>query len=110
MKLRKETQMLKLKQGSVWLDDNVLLCPGCSGNNLHHSTVTVFTRSQEDAKPVRTIIGNAEVITGAMLPTGENPSSRRDGIAIGFWCENCSFQGELTIAQHKGLTLVEWRE
>jgi hypothetical protein len=39
-----------------------------------------------------------------------NPSWRRDGIAIEFCCEGCGSIGELTIAQHKGVTLVGWRE
>jgi hypothetical protein len=39
---------------------------------------------------------------------GTNPSSRRGGIAIRFWCEGCPFISELTLAQHKGSTEVEW--
>ena len=38
-----------------------------------------------------------------------NPSDRRHGLAVAFTCEACPFQGELTVAQHKGATLVGWR-
>jgi hypothetical protein len=31
---------------------------------------------------------------------GKNPSSRRNGIAIRFWCENCDALAELTLEQH----------
>ena len=37
-----------------------------------------------------------------------NPSSRRDGIYISFWCEGCKGIDEdvleLTVSQHKGLS------
>ena len=39
-----------------------------------------------------------------------NPSARRDGLAIRFWCESCDARPVLTIAQHKGSTLVEFSE
>jgi hypothetical protein len=38
-----------------------------------------------------------------------NPSERRQGLAIAFSCEDCDAKLELTIAQHKGNTIVEWR-
>jgi hypothetical protein len=42
-----------------------------------------------------------------------NPSGRRDGLSIKFWCEGCKGVDEdileLTISQHKGSTLLGWR-
>ncbi len=40
-----------------------------------------------------------------MIP--ENPSKRRDGVAIGFTCEQCPAVFWVTLAQHKGATLLE---
>ena len=42
------------------------------------------------------------------LPEG-NPSRRRQGIVIGFYCEHCSYVTELTLAEHKGDVEVETR-
>jgi hypothetical protein len=42
-----------------------------------------------------------------------NPSSRRNGLSIKFWCEGCKGVDEdileLTISPHKGSTLLGWR-
>jgi hypothetical protein len=51
------------------------------------------------------------------MPNAEsgNPSPRRDGIVISFFCEQCTNWGEtgevieLTLAQHKGATEIGWR-
>jgi hypothetical protein len=47
-------------------------------------------------------------ITGAQAERG-NPSSRRNGVVIRFWCEDCDVISELTLEQHKGNTLLRWR-
>jgi hypothetical protein len=72
--------------------------------------VTVFDRTEDSPTMVRTRVSNG-IVESREVPNGnENPSSRRDGIAIGFWCECCPVKSELTIAQHKGQELVAWRE
>jgi hypothetical protein len=94
------------------LEDNILLCPRCSSNNMHQGAVTVFNRT-EDAKDVQVtaITPDSEAVT-TTIPnqTTSNPSSRRHGLLIDFECELCFDAGKLTLAvyQHKGLTLVEW--
>jgi hypothetical protein len=87
-----------------------LLCPACRSRCLHHATVTVFDRPQEDA-PSRAVAVDRGKVRHKDRPQIEraNPSNRRDGIAIRFWCESCSALSELAIAQHKGTTNVEWR-
>jgi hypothetical protein len=37
-----------------------------------------------------------------------NPSARRDAVSIEFWCEQCDFDGALTLVQRKGETCVQW--
>ena len=92
-----------------WSMDQVLTCPNCGGDYLHHGTVTVFDR-QEDAEAVVTKISGKHYHTeGPAPPDWGNPSSRRHGLAITFACETCTVSAELTIAQHKGSTQIEWR-
>jgi hypothetical protein len=93
----------------------ILLCPRCQSRNLHHAKVTTFNRSEDEETVVVSSTEDKTTRTD-VLPNhlSGNPSSRRDGLAIRFWCENCGGQSdddiiELTIAQHKGDTLVEWR-
>lgn len=84
-----------------------LLCPRCDSEYLHQIGVTFYDRPQEDG-PV-TIVRH-----GSMADLGyDNPSSRRDGLAVAFYCENCDPHAmagiELTFAQHKGTTQLAWR-
>ena len=88
-----------------------LLCPRCGGNYLHHSGVTIFDRKEDATTLTETKVENG-VTTSRMVPTAEsgNPSSRRDGLAIRFWCELCNVVDlELTVEQHKGCTYLGWR-
>lgn len=99
-----------------------LKCPGCGGENLHQGKVTAFNR-REDAKETRVTAVDAAGFSDHVLPSAEvaNPSARRDGLSIEFECEHCHAEGEndeppdfpapfeLTIAQHKGYTFLQWR-
>ena len=87
-----------------------LLCPGCGQQNLHHGRVTVFDRD-EDAETTTVSVVDDGLVSSHRLPSDGcgNPSSRRHGIAIAFECELCAVGLELTIAQHKGMTAIEWR-
>jgi hypothetical protein len=92
-------------------DINNIICPACDGENLHHDTVTVFDRGTEESPTTATVIergSRISTITGAQAERS-NPSSRRHGITIRFWCEHCAAVSELTVAQHKGCTLLDWR-
>lgn len=100
--------------------ENELLCPVCNGNNLHHNAVIHYHR-REDADAVRVTSVEGDEFNSSIVPneTSGNPSRRRDGIAIEFWCENCHGGGEdsdtefpeyfrLQIQQHKGTTYLDW--
>jgi hypothetical protein len=94
---------------SIKIDElSALLCPACGDNHLHHILVIAFERDSEDA-PTRVIVVQQDSSVRDVGELGKNPSSRRNGIAIRFWCENCDALAELTLAQHKGATLVGWR-
>ncbi len=96
-----------------------LRCPRCSGDYLHQGTVTVYDRG-EDAKVTAVSTVQNGLVSNHIRPTEEtwNPSSRRHGVVIAFWCELCHGQAVpegveredlwLTFAQHKGVTHVGW--
>ena len=87
-----------------------LLCPKCGGEYLHQSNVTVYQRQYEDGPVAEILIEETTVhFRQSTVPSPRHPSRRRQGLAISFSCEDCDFKGDLTIAQHKGNTLVGWR-
>ena len=86
-----------------------LICPICKGDYLHHRDVTVFNRHEDSSLVYETEIGERTSVKCVKSDTSRNPSSRRDGIAISFICEECPSKLEMTIAQHKGQTHIEWK-
>jgi hypothetical protein len=97
----------------IRMDDGRLCCPNCSDTYLHHKEVMIFSRQREDGEVTISLIHGAGSSGGVhVLPYGgnRNPSARRDGIAVIFCCEGCDAKIELTIAQHKGETEMQWRE
>lgn len=99
------------------LDGNTLLCPGCRGSYIHSADVVVFDRDEDAPRTAVTTIyhGGAMSIVSKPSHAATNPSTRRHGVAVRFWCEHCGTGDhlnpdyELTIAQHKGITFIEWR-
>ena len=85
----------------------VLLCPSCGFDHLHHGRVEVFEREGEDKeKGVHVLVDRGSAVIDQNM--SGNPSSRRDGLRVEFGCEGCSAQLVLTIAQHKGQTYLEF--
>lgn len=92
---------------SVTIEDSALCCPSCGERYLHHDRVAVYQRDSEDSKTGLSVsVANGRVSTGRSQ--AGNPSSRRGGIAIRFWCEHCKVISILAIHQHKGNTFIEW--
>ncbi len=98
--------------------DGLLLCPRCHGEYLHHSRVDIYDRS-EDAGT------GTHVVAGVEFPRTDgdmagNPSARRHGLTVWFWCEFCDSTADedgaadtgegivLHIVQHKGCTYLSW--
>jgi hypothetical protein len=72
--------------------------------------VRSYDRGEDDAVTLVTTVSKGEsIIERAASNSTRNPSLRRHGLAIAFACEICAGRSELTIAQHKGATLIEWR-
>jgi hypothetical protein len=93
--------------------NNELICPhcGCEHSYLHHDQVAVYSRKEDAPTVTKTVIRGREIETSVVdNDTSGNPSWRRDGVTIRFWCELCLRISELTLAQHKGMTQIEWRQ
>lgn len=90
-------------------------CPRCHEEYLHHSKVSVFTRIRGEDDPLiqKVSVGDTDVAVEIGDFAKDNPSGRRNGIAIHFWCEYCSEWGKgdmvLHIYQAKGNTYMEWK-
>ena len=93
-----------------------LLCPRCGNSHLHHRGFAAYDRGEDSETVLKTSVevGKTTVQLVAQAESG-NPSPRRDGVVIQFWCEDCgggddgSSVIELTLAQHTGETEVAWR-
>lgn len=104
-------------------DVSDLLCPRCGADNLHHVGVVFYERGEDAAQLLQLTQSlrryGEDRLTGVVteiVPSERslNPSSRRNGLAIQFVCEQCGGGSdqdriELTIAQHKGSTEIGWR-
>jgi DNA-directed RNA polymerase subunit M/transcription elongation factor TFIIS len=91
-------------------DEHVLACPSCGNSYLHHGCIVVYRRSEDAPRVLCTVINDGIAkLEWLENNRSDNPSPRRDGLTIEFSCENCGRENELTIAQHKGETLVRWR-
>lgn len=101
---------VKLEDVYSSTDEQALLCPICGCTYLHHGDVTVYDRDEDNPYTFVTLATDEKTITQrAESKTACNPSARRHGLTIRLYCEQCDFMGELTIAQHKGETLIGWR-
>ncbi|SRR5260221_9825392 len=88
--------------------DELLLCPGCGSEYLHHHEIDIFGGTERRGFPTLEINAlTADVSDGEPR---DNPSLWRHGATAKFWCENCKCLPELTVAQHKGMTQIGWRE
>jgi hypothetical protein len=92
-------------------DDRAIRCAGCGfGHGTHHYRTEVFNRDKEDSEiGTHVTVQRDKVVQGDDAQTN-NPSSRRDGIRILTWCENCPAVTAIEISQHKGMTHLSTRE
>lgn len=93
---------LKLEDGMAEGFDD-LYCPNCSKGYMHHDKVEVF-ECAEDSDGLHVTVDAGTVSVDRDL-TG-NPSSRRHGLLVHFWCEGCEAKSVLSIEQHKGSTYL----
>lgn len=84
-----------------------LLCPSCSSNYLHHAGVEVFECGEDATHGVHVTVADGKATCDSSLDG--NPSARRHGLKITFWCEGCDVKPVLSISQHKGNTYVDFK-
>jgi len=85
--------------------DNVLHCPFCDFDYLHQFKVEVFDRVEDSITGYHATIEAMGVIIDSDMKN--NPSGRRDGVKVWFYCEGCDKVSFATIIQHKGRTFIE---
>jgi len=87
--------------------ENKITCLHCGFDYVRHIIIKTWTRQPDDETAIKTVVDNAgEISVTRVNNTAENPSSRQHGLSLTFWCEGCDENFELTIAQHKGQTIV----
>jgi hypothetical protein len=92
---------------SASFEGNALVCPGCGSVNMHHDKVEVFERRHEDSPEGFHVAVDCDAASATVdSAIVGNPSERRGGISVTFWCEQCDAKSRLDIAQDKGRTLV----
>lgn len=116
----KKTKPRRPRSEKVTTDsDHTLICPNCKDIYLHHESVEVFDRVEDASTGVHTTVEICETpmdlsstLSKPVVDTNldGNPSLRRSGIKIRFWCECCNAISVLTIAQHKGITYHKWEK
>jgi coenzyme F420-reducing hydrogenase gamma subunit len=87
-------------------DSGELLCPACRDTYLHHDKIEIFERKEDATQGLHVTTTGKNVKVDTSMEGC--PSSRRDGITIRFWCENCHEISMLTLVQHKGQTFFNF--
>lgn len=91
--------------------DGMLGCPLCGDTNgLHHATVEIWDQNEDADTGLHVMVDRADpwkagILTADTSMAG-NPSSRRHGMKIKFFCELCGSWSFVSLAQHKGATEV----
>ncbi|MBN8968584.1 MAG: hypothetical protein J0G95_09000 [Rhizobiales bacterium] len=90
-----------------------LSCPRCGSDYLHHTGAEFFERDEDGPSEIKITVEGGTVRTSVIPSTNSgNPSTRRHGMKVIFFCENCKGENgdaiEMNIAQHKGMTELSW--
>ena len=83
-----------------------LACTPCSFKYLNPEKAEVFECGEEATYGVHVTVADAKATVDTSLEG--NPSARRHGLKIFFWCEGCKAKPVLSISQHKGNTYVDF--
>lgn len=98
---------MKTEFGTPVNDDEYPLLCVCGDSWLHHVRVDTFERS-EDADEGLHVTTTGDNVTVNRMLLG-NPSTRRQGLIIYFFCEVCPARPRLLISQHKGQTFFDFQ-
>ena len=89
--------------------EDILICPHCGQIFLHQYKTEIFDRDEDDVEGLHVITDREKGIIIKKDLEG-NPSKRRDGLKIHFFCEICQTDSTLEIYQHKGQTFIKFYE
>lgn len=84
-----------------------LACPNCGYDNLYHMAVEIFERDEDEPRGIHVVVQGPRVLVDREIK--KNPSRRRQGLLVSFFCEQCSATPTLALIQHKGNTYLEWQ-
>ena len=87
--------------------ETLLQCPHCGDVFLHQYKTEIFDRDEDDLKGLHVTTDRNDGLK-VNLDLKNNPSQRRDGLRIHFFCEVCNASSALEIYQHKGQTFVKF--
>ena len=108
----------------VQIEDDLLQCPRCKELYLHHCGISLYDREEDADYVMKTYVpvkfdgwtpkksekNSVDLaVSHIKAEASGNPSDRRGGVVIHFFCECCGDGIDLTIAQSKGHSWVEWR-
>ena len=89
--------------------EDLLRCPRCGDEHLHHGNPIVFNRVAEDQGGVVVQV-QEDGARAKEASESDFPYGRRGAIEIPFECEACGPGLRLLIVQHKGHTLLSWKD
>ena len=104
-------RLISMKNEVCLTSDSILQCPHCNGEHLHHIRTEVYCRADEDANYGTMLIADECSRWNHVKfesSFSNNPSTRRNGIRILFYCETCPERPILNIIQHKGSSYIVW--
>jgi len=81
-----------------------LLCAHCGGDYTHHTRIDVYERIEDAEEGIHVCVDRGKVWGDDDMHG--NPSGRRTGVTVTYYCEHCDHESVLKIAQHKGGTYV----
>lgn len=85
-----------------------LLCPACDSEYITYNAVHIFNRKEDAKYGHHVTVYDGEIHQDGYMT--DNPSPRRGGIRLKFYCEMCGGSFYLVLAQHKGTTQVLWEK
>ena len=105
------------------VDHSIMSCARCNSDYLHQYKIEVFARQEDQEKYTSYTVYNGEphpdtssqerkclgLVVDQDKPQPLNPSDRRQGVNMHFWCELCGHITKLSIGQHKGCEYLEYR-
>lgn len=83
---------------------HTLVCPSCGCDCLHHYKIESFERDNDEKTGIHATIKGKSISVDADMTN--NPSQRRHGLIIYFFCEWCETKPVIELIQYKGRTLL----